>query len=99
VLFRPGGVNLRDSLCGVQSYASAQSLDFLARTKNPSFPDRKLSVSHPEFLAGNQDNRKAPQAANLAGLLFVRPREALFIRPVGSAQVIESYSEDIGKHL
>src|SRR6266702_8587967 len=41
VLFRPGGVNLQACLCGVQSYASAQSLDFLARTKNPSFPNRK----------------------------------------------------------
>jgi hypothetical protein len=35
-------------------YASAQSLDFLAWTKNPSFPDRKLLVSHPEFPDGNQ---------------------------------------------
>jgi hypothetical protein len=30
-------------------YASAQSLDFLAWTKNPSFPNRKLLVSHPVF--------------------------------------------------
>ena len=53
VLFRPGGVNLRDCLCGVPMYASAQSLDFLARTKNPSFPNRKPTVSHPEFPDGN----------------------------------------------
>src|SRR6266568_5257279 len=53
VLFRHGGVNLRACLCGIQSYASAQSLDFLARTKNPSFPNRKLVVSHPEFPDGN----------------------------------------------
>ncbi len=44
VLFRPGGVNLRSCLCGVPTYASAQILDFLARTKNPSFPNRKLLV-------------------------------------------------------
>jgi len=40
VLFRPGEA--------VPMYASAQPLDFLARTKNPSFPNRKLPVSHPE---------------------------------------------------
>ena len=39
VLFRPGGVNHRACLCGVHAYASAQSLDFLARTKNSSFPN------------------------------------------------------------
>ena len=27
-------------------YASTQPLDFLARTKNPSFPNRKLQVSY-----------------------------------------------------
>ena len=43
VLFRPGGVNLRVSLCGVPTYASAQTLDFLARTKNASFPHRNLA--------------------------------------------------------
>jgi hypothetical protein len=55
VLFRPGCVNLRASLCGVPlppkggkrndqiMYASAQALDFLARTKNPSFPNRNLA--------------------------------------------------------
>ena len=53
VLFRPGCVNLQDSLCGVPMYASAQSLDFLARTKNPSFPNQKPLVSHPEFPDGN----------------------------------------------
>jgi len=37
VLFRPGGVNLRNCLCGVPMYASAQSLYFLASTKNSSF--------------------------------------------------------------
>jgi cytosine/adenosine deaminase-related metal-dependent hydrolase len=30
-------------------YASAQSLDFLATTKNPAFPTRKLAGVHPEF--------------------------------------------------
>gem|GEM_PF-3853186 len=53
VLFRPGGVNLRAHLCGVLKYASAQPLHFLARTKNPSFPDRKLTVSHPVFPDGH----------------------------------------------
>ncbi|WP_155005936.1 hypothetical protein [Pelobacter seleniigenes] len=37
-LFRCGGVNLRVFLCGVKDYASAQPLDFLATTKNFSFP-------------------------------------------------------------
>ena len=41
-LFRRGVVNLRSCLCGVRVYASAQALDFLATTKNPSFPNRKL---------------------------------------------------------
>ncbi|RII27521.1 MAG: hypothetical protein CXR30_15565 [Geobacter sp.] len=34
-------------------YASAQSLDFLARRKNPRSPNRKPTVSHPEFPDGN----------------------------------------------
>ena len=42
-LFRRGGVNLRTCLCGVPGYASAQVLDFLATTKNPSFSIRKPS--------------------------------------------------------
>ena len=66
VLFRPGGVNLLASLCGVPlppkggkrndriMYASAQALDFLARTKNPSFPNRKLQASHPVFPDGHE---------------------------------------------
>ncbi len=55
VLFRPGGVNLRASLCSVPTvYASAQPLDFLARAKNPFFQNRKLSgfgtlISEPEI--------------------------------------------------
>jgi hypothetical protein len=46
-LFRPGCVSLRDSLCGVALfmpigyYASAQSLDSLAGTKNRD--SRKLN--------------------------------------------------------
>jgi hypothetical protein len=40
-LFRRGGVNFRTCLCGVPVYASAQALDFLATTKNPSFSTRK----------------------------------------------------------
>jgi hypothetical protein len=38
-LFRHGGVNLQACLCGVPMYVSAQSLDFLAMTKNCSFPN------------------------------------------------------------
>ena len=52
VLFRPGGVNLRAFLCGVPKYASAQALAFLDRTKNASFPNRKLQVPHPLFPDG-----------------------------------------------
>ena len=36
-LFRNLGVNLQDRLCGVPTYASAQSLDFLDLAKNSSF--------------------------------------------------------------
>jgi len=32
----------REKFCGVLMYASAQALDFLATTKNPSLPIRKL---------------------------------------------------------
>ncbi|MEI8355338.1 MAG: hypothetical protein WCG31_04490 [Deltaproteobacteria bacterium] len=53
VLFPPDGVNLRAYLCGVPMYASAQALDFLARRKNPRFPNWKPIVSHPEFPDGN----------------------------------------------
>jgi hypothetical protein len=49
VLFRHGGVNLQACLCGVDIYASAQSLDFLATTKNPSFPIQKR-----RFSSGNE---------------------------------------------
>jgi hypothetical protein len=53
-LFRPGCVNLQDCLCGVPSYASAQSLDFLARTKNSSFPNWKPIASYSVFPDGHQ---------------------------------------------
>ncbi len=53
VLFRPGGVNLCACLCGVPMYASAQPLDFLARTKNASFPNRKPLMSNPGFPDGH----------------------------------------------
>ena len=55
-LFRHGGVKLRACLCGVPMYASAQSLDFLAMTKNCSLPNRKQIVSHPVFPDGNYLN-------------------------------------------
>jgi hypothetical protein len=48
-LFRNFGVNyalgvtgLRNRLCGLQQYASAQFLDFLGLAKNCIFLDRKL---------------------------------------------------------
>jgi len=74
VLFRPGGVNLRSCLCGVPVYASAQSLDFLARTKNPSFPNRKQAVSHPEFPDGNYITGLWDEACQLMRILFFRMR-------------------------
>jgi hypothetical protein len=53
-LFRPGGVNLRVCLRGVPVYASAQSLDFFAGTKNASLPDWKPAVSHQGFPDGHK---------------------------------------------
>jgi Ni,Fe-hydrogenase III large subunit len=53
VFFRLGGVNPRVCLCGVLVYASAQPLDFLAKTKKSSFPNWKPIVSHPENPDGN----------------------------------------------
>jgi len=38
VLFSHGGANLQVYLFGVPMYASAQTFDFLATTKNSSFP-------------------------------------------------------------
>ena len=43
-VFRNFGVNLRDFLCDVPLYASAQSLNFRAFAKNPSFLDWKLPL-------------------------------------------------------
>jgi hypothetical protein len=48
-LFRNLGVNLRDRLCDVPRYASAQSLDFLDLAKNGSFLNR-LSERIPRCL-------------------------------------------------
>jgi hypothetical protein len=42
-LFRNLGVNLRDRLCDVLRYASAQSLDFLDLAKKCSFLNWKLT--------------------------------------------------------
>ncbi len=42
-LFRNLGVNLRDRLCDVPTYVSAQSLDFLDLAKNCSFLNWKLT--------------------------------------------------------
>jgi ribonuclease Z len=51
VLFRNLGVNLRDRLCDVPRYASAQSLDFLDLAKNCSFVNWKLTPVPTSFLA------------------------------------------------
>ncbi len=50
-LFRNLGVNLHACLCGVDSYASAQPLDFLDLAKNRSFPIWKLT-SCPSGVSG-----------------------------------------------
>jgi hypothetical protein len=43
-LFRNLGINLRDRLCDVRVYASAQSLDFLDLAQNCSFLNWKLTL-------------------------------------------------------
>jgi hypothetical protein len=43
-LFRNLGVNLRDRLCDVPMYASAQSLDFLDLAKDSSFLNWKPTL-------------------------------------------------------
>ena len=52
--FRNLCVNLRDFLCGVREYASAQSLDFLDLAENRSFLNWKQPLLHPEFPDGHQ---------------------------------------------
>jgi len=44
-IFRNLCVNLRDRLCDVPMYASAQSLDFLDLTENGSFLNWKLTLA------------------------------------------------------
>jgi hypothetical protein len=51
--FRNLGVNLRDSLCGVLSYTSAESLDFLDLTKKFSFLIWKPLVCICSFMDGH----------------------------------------------
>jgi hypothetical protein len=48
-LFRCGGVNPQVCLCGVPMYASAQTFDFLATTKNCSLPIWKRRCVHLRF--------------------------------------------------
>jgi hypothetical protein len=50
-LFRNLGVNLRDRLCDVPRYASAQSLAFLDLAKNCSFLNWKLTLVPTSFMA------------------------------------------------
>ncbi len=52
-LFRNLCVKLRNCLCDVLQYVSAQSLDFLDLAKNCSFLNRKLRRVHPELLGGH----------------------------------------------
>jgi hypothetical protein len=54
------GVNLRDCLCDVLQYASAQLIDFLDLAKNCSFLNRKLRCVYPEFPDG-QNLAASPQ--------------------------------------
>jgi hypothetical protein len=53
-LFHNLAVKLRDSLCGVRSYASAQSLVFLDLVKNCRFLNRTLSHALFLFLDGHE---------------------------------------------
>jgi hypothetical protein len=61
--FRNFGVTRRDSLCGVLSYASAQSLDFLELAQKFSFLDWKLAGVPNSFLDGHKvgNSGEAPQ--------------------------------------
>jgi hypothetical protein len=43
VLFSPGGVNLRLCLCGVPTYASAQTLDFPCQKKKSPLSESETS--------------------------------------------------------
>ena len=59
-LFRNFGVNhadgvtgLRNRLCGVQKYASAQFLEFLELAENCTFLDRKLTSALNETVDGH----------------------------------------------
>ena len=47
-------IMLHSSRVAWNSCASARSCDLLARTKNPSCPNRKLLVSHPVFPDGHK---------------------------------------------
>jgi len=52
-LFHNLCVNLRDSLCDVLKYVSAQSLDFLDLVKNASFLDWKRTSGQNLFVDGH----------------------------------------------
>jgi hypothetical protein len=54
-------------------YASAQSLNFLAWTKNPSFPNRKPLVSHPVFPDGNLLGVDAKVNSKISKFAFMKP--------------------------
>ncbi len=48
-----GVTGLRNCLCGIQQYASAQFLDFLELAKNCTFLDRKLISARYETADGH----------------------------------------------
>jgi hypothetical protein len=52
VLLRNLSVNLRNFLCGVLAYASAQFLDFLDLAENSSFMNWKLHCAINVFVDG-----------------------------------------------
>ena len=53
-LFCNFGVNLRNSLCGIQEYASVKFLDFIELAENCAFLNRKLISVVNESVDGNK---------------------------------------------
>jgi hypothetical protein len=64
--FRNFGVNHRNSLCGVLSYASAQSLDFLELAQKFSFLGWKLACVQNSFLDGHQLGKEEVMETNFS---------------------------------
>jgi hypothetical protein len=88
-LFHNICVNLRVCLCGVYSYASAQSLAFLDLAKNCSFLNWKLSSVYNLFLGdviGTAIYRKIVLSPTPWRSLEAQPPAHRGLRPGGSAQ-------------